>query len=247
MTFSSFLRPTLTAALLFCALLLPTAWAASSEDTDVASSAVVAAQAAQQHDDHRSAIAFFSIAIDAGPPSNGALATTAYFGRGVSYFTIGMYERVIADFDQVIAQPGPQPTLTLGTAHLWRGYANFKLENYREAVQDFDNALVEHSNGGVLPVPYNLYRLLGLSNLKLGNHVQALADIGEAISLKPEVAFAYADLAFVYAELGDPESAIDNLAQATRLAPNNLAYRDRLLAACEPLGDDKPAGCGSIR
>ena len=46
---------------------------------------------------------------------------------------------VVADFDQVIAEPGLMPTLTVGTAHLWRGYANFKLKNYRQAIRDFDD------------------------------------------------------------------------------------------------------------
>lgn len=247
MTFSIFLRPIWGAITLLLALQAPVALAGPQDDLNVANAALIAGQAAQRRGDHRRAIEYFSVAINKTPDFDRTPVTAAYTARGLSYFTLGQYDLVVADFDQVIAEPGPMPTLTVGTAHLWRGYANFKLKNYRQAIRDFDNALAEKSNGGVIPTPYNLYRLLGMSKAHLGDREQAIADINEAISLKPDAAFAYADLAQVYSDLGDQESAIENLAQAVRLDPNDSGYHDRLLTACRLLDDDKPAACNSIR
>lgn len=95
--------------------------------------------------------------------------------RGMAYYTEGLFENALDDFDQAIVKD-PQNS----KAFYYRGVVELALERCTRALEDFNQSL--HL------VPFQVDSLLGRGQtlLKLGRYDEAKADCEQALDIHPE-------------------------------------------------------------
>ena len=111
--------------------------------------------------------------------------------------------------------------------YLLRGYALGELGEYEAAEADFLRALGPGKDAGVR---YGVLVNRGGTRVRRGAFEKAIADLNEAIALKPDQHQAYANLGLALGGLKRWDEAIGRLDEAIRLAPGQAAlHRNRAL------------------
>lgn len=154
----------------------------------------------RQEGDLLAALAKLEAAVAQAPASVPVL-----YELGRAEFQLSRVEDAIAHYRAALAQdPDHAPSAyELGSILVTLG-------NLEEGI-----GLLKHS-AAILPVPLTYYDLgiaLGRSGDKLGE----IAQLNQAIALKPDYADAYLNLGITYARLGQLDAAKNNLQQARQL------------------------------
>ncbi|MFI5455364.1 MAG: tetratricopeptide repeat protein [Isosphaerales bacterium] len=111
--------------------------------------------------------------------------------------------------------------------YLLRGYADGELGEFTEAESDFDRALQLGSDPGVR---YGVLVNRGGTRIRQGNYAPAIADLTEAVRLKPRQDQAHANLGLAFAGQKRWDAAIEQLNIAIGLAPEQaVLHRNRAL------------------
>jgi eukaryotic-like serine/threonine-protein kinase len=111
--------------------------------------------------------------------------------------------------------------------YLLRGYAHGELGEFVEAESDFDRALQLGSDAGVR---YGVLVNRGGMRIRQGKYDTAIADLTEAVRLKPRQDQAHANLGLAYAGQKRWDMAIEQLNIALGLAPEQaVLHRNRAL------------------
>ena len=149
---------------------------------------------------------------------------TFYASRGLKYITAREYDKAVADFDvEIPHQTKPE---VLGMLYSSRGMAHMMGRKLEEAKADFTKAI---GQGPDKQAEY--YEFRALVNMELGDMKAALADALKSVELDPKRTRALSALASVYAELKQPEKALE--------------YLDKVLAI-DPQSADAACGLGAL-
>lgn len=142
---------------------------------------------------------------------------TAYYNRGIAYFTEGKIEQAISEFTNAL-QIDP---MYVG-AYYNRGFAYSEMGNLEQAIADFSQAIVVEPND---PIAY-----IGRGNFYAdkSDWEHALKDYNTAIDLDRKSILAYVGRGNVYASNNNHNQAIDEYTKAIDLDPKlSTAYVGR--------------------
>ena len=117
----------------------------------------------------------------------------------------------------------------------WGAYYYKVKELY--SAQDYDQA-AEMSKAALNEFPeiYELWEMLGASNIQIGDLAEASIAFEQAISLKPHVPQGYNNLGLTYRERGKWAEAVTAFETATRLDPRFSEAWINLSSACKATG-----------
>lgn len=144
-----------------------------------------------------------------------SLNAYAYFQRGLIKIEMMEYESALEDLNRVI-EISPENEL----AYFNRALINSNKDLDDEAIDDFIHIL--NQNPDNMLVYYNM----GISLARMGQYDQAINSFNSAIELFPDYADAYYQLALVKKEIGDIESAKQDLLIYESLNEKNLTKDD---------------------
>jgi tetratricopeptide (TPR) repeat protein len=142
----------------------------------------------------------------------------AWSSRGISLAKLGQYETAIASFDQVL-----QIKPDYHEAWYNRGNSLDDLGQYETAIASFDQALQIKQDY------HEAWSNRGISLAKLGQYETAIASFDQAITVKSDNPDPFYNRACAHSLNRHPEAALQDLATAIRLAPEeyrNLAKTD---------------------
>ncbi len=99
----------------------------------------------------------------------------------------------------------------------------YKEKNYYKAINYLEKIPKKHEK-----VFFNIFNLLGVCYLEIGNYETALSNINKSIELDSSISEAYSNCGVVYRRLGNYRKAIEYYNKAISLdSSNNLAYFNR--------------------
>lgn len=142
----------------------------------------------------------------------------ALIGRGKVFLAKNDAATAIADFDDALKIDDSKMDL-----HILRGKANAKLNKIDAAVADLSKAI------RIDPKSSRGYNERGIVYLDFAKNPGAAAeDFGRAIQADPMDSVLWSNRAIARDSLGHFTEAASDLAEAVKLQPNNVNYRDRL-------------------
>jgi tetratricopeptide (TPR) repeat protein len=133
-----------------------------------------------------------------------------YYQRGRAFALKGEKERAIEDFNAVIRLDP-----ALGTPYLERGLLYLKNRETSKAVEDF-SAAIKKNDGSKLDALTNRAYMY----FQQGQYERALADLNEALKIKPGFPWVYRLMANAYYKKGDFGEAVEHASKAIELDPN---------------------------
>jgi tetratricopeptide (TPR) repeat protein len=151
--------------------------------------------------------------------------TSAYASRGLAYLGQKDYERALADFKRTL-ELNPKTI----NAHNGIGKVYIAQKDFQRAIAEYD-ALIAAD-----PSSEN-YTMRGGAYEEMGDSAKALADLSEAIRLKPDNTWAFAVRYRVYDKLHDYQKEIADLKELVRLLPDERTYYTSLSQAYDSAGD----------
>ncbi len=139
-----------------------------------------------------------------------------YNNRGTFFYSIGRYDKAIADFNQLIAlKASPDAYNNLAMAF----YAIGRIDR---AIENFDRAI------SMDPRYYKAYNNRASAFRKTGRVDDAIADYRRAIALAPSSPQAYYNLGVLYAQDGFFDQAVEYYSRALSVDPGYAdAYSNR--------------------
>lgn len=175
------------------------------------------------------AIEQFSEAIKSKPDSDSALAR-CYNARGVVYFYLGDFKKVIKDCTKALE-------LDKSNANYFncRGNAHFSLGKFDKAAEDFTKAIElspEASHGRYFNNRGSAYR-------RLKNFKEAIDDYTKAIHVDPKNGNYYNNRGNTYFDMGEFQAAIDDFTTALGLEPYSPKTKLTLAQAHEALAQER--------
>jgi tetratricopeptide (TPR) repeat protein len=130
------------------------------------------------------------------------------YERAIAYRRHKRYKEAVAEMDRAITLQTGRPEYFLERADSLIG-----LGEYRKAIADLD-----HYRAKAITEPYGRdyrsYDLRGWAHYKLQEYPQALADLSQALKIKPDYALAWHDRGDVEAALGRPTAAASDYERA---------------------------------
>jgi tetratricopeptide (TPR) repeat protein len=155
--------------------------------------------------------------VIASNSGNNGILLQAYLARGSSYGEEKQFDRMMADYDEMLRIEPRNLTIDVVRAS---GF--IQRREYDRALADLDRVIASQPN----PVIAEAYATRGHAYLKLANYERALADINKAISLKPGLGMAHAIRALYHLEQDNNASALTDANEAIRLEPgtNEVFY-----------------------
>jgi len=143
----------------------------------------------------------------------------AYNNRGTYFYTIGLYDRAIEDYNHaIILKSSVDVYSNLGMAY-------YKIGRLDEAIENFNNAI------SMNPKYSKAYNNRASVFRKMGRLDEAIADYRKAIALAPSSPQAYYNLGVLHAQNGLFDQAIEYYSQALAIDPNYAdAYSNRGIA-----------------
>ena len=141
----------------------------------------------------------------------------AYFQRGICHIELREYNYSIIDFTNAISFDDRNAEY-----YLKRGLVNMELENYDIALHDLLDSII------IDPNQYETLNNIGIIYMELMQNTNAIYFFTEAIKLNNSIARIYYNRGLAYARIGNLSSAIQDIELASRLAPNNLNYKELL-------------------
>lgn len=182
-----------------------------------------------QNKKFQDAIFNFSEAIRLKPENNVA-AARCYNARGVVYFYLGDFKKVIKDCTKALElDPGN------ANYHNCRGNAFFSLGKFGKAAEDFSKAIElspEASHG-------RYYNNRGSAYRRLKMFKEAIDDYSQAIKLDQKNGNYYNNRGNTYFDMGEFQSAIDDFTKALGLEPFSPKTKLTLAQAQEALAQEK--------
>lgn len=157
------------------------------------------------------AIAACTRLISSGEFDGDALAVI-YFDRGVTWYTIGEYDRAIQDYDRAL-----KLTPQFAQAVFNRGNALDEKGQFDRAIQDYDQAIKLNPNYAMA------FNNRGYVWDERHDFDRAIKDYDRAIDLNPQYAQAFNNRGVAYAHKGDWDRAIRDYDRAIELDPGYAA------------------------
>jgi lipoprotein NlpI len=139
---------------------------------------------------------------------HGANLARAHNSRGTAYYSLGDYDRAIADYNEAIKRD-PKFSFAynnLGNAYRARGEDEQAIADYARAIELDPKFIVAYLNRG------NAY-------YGKGNKDRAFADYNAAIRLDPKSGYAYRERAIANLYAGELAKASSDIVQASKLNP----------------------------
>ncbi len=178
-----------------------------------------------QNKKFQEAIFQFSEAIKLKPETPQA-AARCYNARGVVFFYLGEFKKVIKDCTQALALDSNNANY-----HNCRGNAYFSLGKFHKAADDFSKAIElspEASHG-------RYYNNRGSAFRRLKQFKEAIDDYTAAISVDPKNGNYYNNRGNTYFDMGEFQLAIEDFTAALGLEPYSPKTRLTLAQAHEAL------------
>jgi tetratricopeptide (TPR) repeat protein len=152
--------------------------------------------------------------VIAANPGNDAVLLAGHGKRGSLYGEARQFDRMMADFDEVV-RIAPQNPLV----YVVRAGGLIMRRDYDRALADVEKALTLQQNTA------EAYAIRGNIYLRRVNYDRAMADSTKAIGIKPDVGMAWAVRALAQLEQGNAAAALTDLNEAIRLEPRDENYR----------------------
>lgn len=151
-------------------------------------------------DDLKQAMRDFDRAVDVDPQS-----ARAHYERGICRALLGDWKNAISDLQQSIHFDPDK-----ANAHEKLGTCYYQVHDYKKAVDSFTMALA-------LAPTFKLYEYRGDSKFKLNDKQGAITDYTAAIEAQPRAGTSYYRRGVVFVQLGDKQSACNDLIMAKQL------------------------------
>ncbi len=155
--------------------------------------------------------------------------TNAYANRGWAYFGQKDYEHALADFKRTLEL---NPKLT--GAHNGIGQIYIAQKDFQHAIAEYDALIAADPSSESYVMRGDAYR-------SMGENDKAIADLSEAVRLKPDNRAALGTRELIYAKTGDTQKQIADLKELTRLLPDENTYYITLAQAYGKIGDNDRA------
>ena len=162
-------------------------------------------------------------------PGRGGRRVFVAVGVGVIFASVGMCWHVAGFYNTPLAKTQRTVSLFPDTPRVWEplGWTYYGDGDYEAAMACADKELRHDSTS----VQSGAYQLLGMCELRRGNHASALHHLRRAIELNPENPSCYYRLGMGLDEMGRLDEAIPLYEKAVELAPSHNIRRSRLAAA----------------
>jgi tetratricopeptide (TPR) repeat protein len=147
-----------------------------------------------------------------GNLGNNAILLPAYAARGSAYGEVKQFDRMMADYDELLRIEPRNVAVYVVHAAGW-----IQRHEYDRAVADVEKVLASQPN----PVVAEAYATRGHAYLRMASYERALADINKAIGIKPDLGMAYAIRSLYHLEQGNNAAALTDAGEAIRLEPGN--------------------------
>jgi tetratricopeptide (TPR) repeat protein len=149
-------------------------------------------------------------------PGNTEVLLAAYGKRGHLYGEARQFDRMMADYEEIVRLAPQNPMVYVARAGGW-----IARRDYDRALADVEKVLASQPG----PATADAYALRGNIYLKRASYDRAMADTIKAISIRRDVDRAWAVRALAQLEQGHTEAAVSDLNEAIRLAPRDEQYR----------------------
>ena len=136
-------------------------------------------------------------------------AATAYYNRGYSWFSKGVYDKAIADYSEAI-RINPRLAVAYNNRCLTRGVVGKELV---EALSDCDQALK------LLPNNMDAHDTRGFIYLKLGDFPISITEYNASLQVEPNRPRSLYGRGLAKLKSGDKTGGEADMAAATKLAP----------------------------
>ncbi|MFI5218326.1 MAG: tetratricopeptide repeat protein [Bacteroidia bacterium] len=143
-----------------------------------------------------------------------------YVNRGITLSTMDEHRKALGDFNKALA-------LKPGTEHLYEkiAFENMKLRNFEQCISICTDLLAKNT-GNVYAFFYR-----GIASANTGKITQAISDLQNTISLKPDHSEAWFNLAVLYNQTGNFKEALNAAQKAKSLNyPVNEGFLTELTA-----------------
>ena len=155
--------------------------------------------------------------------------TFAYINRGWAYFWLKDYEHALADFQKTLELNPKIPG-----AHDGIGRVYIAQKDFQHAIAEYDALIAADPSSKNFVMRSDAYKAMG-------EDAKALADVNEAVRLKPDDTNALGTRHLLYSKLGDWQKQIADLKELTRLLPDEKVYYASLAQAYNHVGDNDRA------
>ena len=162
----------------------------------------------QRVKDEARAFSDFSRAVELDPT-----LTIARIRLGQLYAIRGDFEQSLSQYEAALALE-PDNALTL----LSIGFTYRRLNNVEAAISSFNRALSLKAGEDI---PHSVHTALGEIYLEAGKYEEAIAELTEVLTLRPEEAICYLQRSLAYAEQQRPTEAIADCNRALMFLPNS--------------------------
>jgi tetratricopeptide (TPR) repeat protein len=159
---------------------------------------------------------------------------------GLVSYSLEKWDSAINSFNNALEQQQKQDPVLKGIISFYRGNAYAYKQNYIQSIADFTQCIGSYTQYAQAKLKqdidlkaYNsdlgtVYNNRGIVYNEKGDYDQAIADLNQALKLKPDYAEAYNNRAIIYAQKGNYDQAIADISQALKLKPDNAdAYNNR--------------------
>ncbi len=158
---------------------------------------------------------------------------------GLVSYSLEKWDSAINSFNNALEQQ-KQDLVLKGVISFYRGNAYAYKQNYIQSIADFTQCIGSYTQYAQAKLKkdidlkaYNsdlgtVYNNRGIVYNEKGDYEQAIADLNQALKLKPDYAEAYNNRGNVYAQNGNYDQAIADITQALKLKPDSAeAYNNR--------------------
>ncbi|MGD1936017.1 MAG: tetratricopeptide repeat protein [Cyanophyceae cyanobacterium] len=154
--------------------------------------------------------------------------------RAASLMNIGRYKEAIIDYDRLLKTPHNDPEFRLPTERAWkqRGIALENLGLSEDAIASYERAIEIKLDD------HEAWTNRGMALVDLDRFEDAIASYDKALEIKPDYHDAWYDKACCYGLQGKADLAIENLARAIDLSPNEYRKLAKTDTDFDPIRSD---------
>ncbi|WP_061233291.1 tetratricopeptide repeat protein [Leptospira noguchii] len=147
--------------------------------------------------------------------------TSAYYNRGLVYYTLKRYNEAVRDFEKAV-EIDPSKT----HAFLYKGYTYEMLNDCRQAVEDFEKAISLGENKNA-----ELYGHKARCENRNKNYEEGLEDALKSLNIDKKNTYTFFELAYAQYGLKKYSDSVESYTKVLQLSPNDgVAFRNRGLA-----------------